>query len=91
MFPLELIVYDDACHLKKYSVNPKEKILTSVAEGLSGMDMVVDNMNYTETTLTVGARQTAIPLIARTWMGLVINYNGNNLYLVSTLYFSQNR
>ena len=45
LFPLERIVYDDACHLKKYSVNLKRKI-AAVAERLSDMDMVVDKMDY---------------------------------------------
>ena len=46
MFRLERIVYDGACHLKKYCINPIRKLLTPVAEKLSEMDMVVDEMYY---------------------------------------------
>ena len=46
MFPLERIVYDDACHLKKYCINPVRKSLTPVAERLGEMDMVVDKMHF---------------------------------------------
>ena len=46
MFSLERIVYDDACHLKKYCLNPKRKFLTPVANKLSAMDMVVDKMHF---------------------------------------------
>ena len=45
-FVLDRICYDDACHLKKYCMNPKRKRLTAVAERLATMDMVIDKMHF---------------------------------------------
>ena len=42
----ERIVYDDACHLKKYCVNPVQKKLTAVSKRLGKMDMVVDKLQF---------------------------------------------
>ncbi|XP_044168316.1 uncharacterized protein LOC122952504 [Acropora millepora] len=43
---IDRICYDDACHLKKYCMNPKRKCLTAVAERLANMDMVIDKMHF---------------------------------------------
>ena len=34
-------IYDDACHLKKYGVNPVRKEVTAVTKRVAKMDMVV--------------------------------------------------
>ena len=40
----ERIIYDDACHLKKFCVNPVRKEVTAVSKRLGKMDMVVENL-----------------------------------------------
>ncbi|XP_068734528.1 uncharacterized protein [Montipora capricornis] len=42
----ERIVYDDACHLKKYANNPLRRNVTRVSEKLADLDMVVDKMHF---------------------------------------------
>ncbi|XP_068684800.1 uncharacterized protein [Montipora foliosa] len=42
----ERIVYDDACHLKKYANNPLRWNVTRVSEKLADLDMVVDKMHF---------------------------------------------
>ncbi|XP_044170028.1 uncharacterized protein LOC122954064 isoform X3 [Acropora millepora] len=40
----ERIIYDDACHMKKYCVNPVQQKVTAVSKRLGKMDMVVDKL-----------------------------------------------
>jgi len=42
----ERLIYDDACHLKKYSLNPVRREVTEVAEVLNSLDMVVDELHF---------------------------------------------
>lgn len=42
----ERIIYDDACHLKKYCINPLRKDITSTSKKLSEIDMVVDKLHF---------------------------------------------
>ena len=42
----ERIIYDDACHLKKYAMNPMRMGITSISKKLGGMDMVVDKLHF---------------------------------------------
>ena len=41
----EFIIYDDACHLRKYSRNPVRTTLTKETEQLASTEMVVDKMH----------------------------------------------
>ena len=45
-FLVDRICYDDACHLKKYCMNPKRKSITKVTERLANMNMVIDKMHF---------------------------------------------
>ena len=36
----------DACHLKKFAVNPNRRDVTSVAKKVANLDMVVDKMHF---------------------------------------------
>ena len=38
------IIYDDACHLKKFCVNPVRKEVTALSKRLGKMDMVVEKL-----------------------------------------------
>ena len=40
----ERIIYDDACHLKKFCVNSVRKEVTAVSKRLGKMDMVVEKL-----------------------------------------------
>lgn len=42
----ERIIYDDACHLKKFCMNPKRSEVSIVSKKLSQMDMVVDKLHF---------------------------------------------
>jgi hypothetical protein len=42
----ERIIYDDACHLKKFCINPVRKGLPNVSRKLGEMDMVVDKLHF---------------------------------------------
>ena len=42
----ERIIYDDACHLKKFCTNPVRSRLTKVSKNLGEMDMVVDKLHF---------------------------------------------
>ena len=42
----ERIIYDDACHMKKYCVNPVQQKVTAVSKRLAKMDMVVDKLQF---------------------------------------------
>ena len=42
----ERIIYDHACHLKKYCVNPVQQKVTAVSKRLGKMDMVVDKLQF---------------------------------------------
>ena len=42
----ETICYDDACHLKKYAINPARSSLTNTARRLAEMNYVVDRMHF---------------------------------------------
>ena len=42
----ERIVYDDACHLKKFCTNPVPCNIISVSKKLADLDMVVDKMHF---------------------------------------------
>ena len=41
----ERTIYDDACHLKKYGVNPVRKEVTAVSKRVAKMDMVVEKLH----------------------------------------------
>ena len=40
------IIYDDACHLKEFCVNPLRKEVTGVPKKLGKMDVVVDKLHF---------------------------------------------
>ena len=40
----EWIIYDGACHLKKFCVNPVRKEVTAMSKRLGKMDMVVEKL-----------------------------------------------
>ena len=42
---LDIICYDDACHLKRFAANPKRSELTKQTKQLSSMKMAVDKMH----------------------------------------------
>ena len=42
----DTICYDDACHLKKFTQNPKRNQLTSTAKKMSQMVMVCDKFHF---------------------------------------------
>lgn len=42
----ERIIYDDACHLKKFCTNPVRSCITKVSKKLGEMDMVVDKLHF---------------------------------------------
>ena len=43
----ERIIYDDACHIKKYCVNPVQQKVTAVSKRLMGkMAMVVEKLQF---------------------------------------------
>ena len=42
----ERIIYDDACHLKKYDLNPVQKEVTAVSKRLGEMCVVVDKLHF---------------------------------------------
>jgi len=44
-FITDVICYDDACHLKKFSINPKRSELTPQSKQLAEMKMAVDKMH----------------------------------------------
>lgn len=44
--PADTVVYDDACHLKKYAANPIRSQLTETAKKLGTMSMSVDKFHF---------------------------------------------
>ena len=42
----DTICYDDACHLKKFALNPKRSDLTAISKKMSQMDMVCDKFHF---------------------------------------------
>ena len=46
MFHVELICYDDACHLKKYATHKERKVLTATAGRIASMTIVVDKLHF---------------------------------------------
>jgi hypothetical protein len=43
---VDVICYDDACHLKKFACNPKRNEKTDTAKRLSKMDIVCDRFHF---------------------------------------------
>ena len=43
---LDIICYDDGCHLRKYTRNPERSKVTSAAARLSEINIVVDKMHF---------------------------------------------
>lgn len=46
LFSIDVICYDDACHLKKYATNPKRCDLTQTSKRLKNMEIVVDKFHF---------------------------------------------
>lgn len=46
MTAIDTIIYDDACHLKKYGCNPVRSQLTPTARRMHNMSMVVDKFHF---------------------------------------------
>ena len=42
----DTIIYDDACHLKKYGCNPVRSKLTPTAQRMSTITMVIDKFHF---------------------------------------------
>ena len=45
MFFLEFLVYDDGCHLRKFSQHSRRKDVTATAQKLSDIEIVVDKLH----------------------------------------------
>ena len=43
---IDTIVYDDACHLKKYASNKERVLLTETTQRMVNMAMVVDKFHF---------------------------------------------
>lgn len=53
------LIYDDACHLKRYACNPVRKDVTATSKFISGTKIVMDKINYIFVdTLTIGVTPT---------------------------------
>lgn len=46
MFTLEFLIYDDACHLKKYATHSKRASQTETAFQIASINMVVDRLHF---------------------------------------------
>lgn len=46
METIDTICYDDACHLKKFALNPKRSDLTATSKKMSQMHMVCDKFHF---------------------------------------------
>lgn len=44
--PPDFLVYDDACHLKKFAINPTRSALTETATRIAKMNIAVDRMHF---------------------------------------------
>lgn len=42
----EFLVYDDGCHLRKFSTNPVRSTLTEPARKLASLEIVIDKMHF---------------------------------------------
>ena len=45
-FDTGYICYDDACHLRKYAINPLRQDLTPYTQHIATSEIVVDKMHY---------------------------------------------
>ena len=63
----ERIIYDDACHLKKYCVNSILKKLAAVTKRLGKINMVVDKLQF-RNLLDLWCKPMAIPTIEMNFM-----------------------
>ena len=41
------IIYDDGCHLKKYSINPSRATATTTTEHITKLNIVIDRFHFT--------------------------------------------
>ena len=42
----EFLIYDDACHLKKYATQSQRATQTTTAEQIASIDMAVDRLHF---------------------------------------------
>ena len=47
---LDVLCYDDACHLKRYAQNPVRKDASDIARKMATMDMVCDRFHFANHT-----------------------------------------